>query len=54
MHDGTSISPVRVAYECYGELNDTKTNAILICHALTGDSHVAAHVEDDIPGWWDG
>ncbi|MEL6195524.1 MAG: homoserine O-acetyltransferase [Myxococcota bacterium] len=54
LHDGTSISPVRVAYECYGELNDTKTNAILICHALTGDSHVAAHVEDDIPGWWDG
>jgi len=45
--------PVTVAYETYGQLNAAKDNAVLICHALSGDSHVAAHNADDAPGWWD-
>ena len=45
--------PVTVAYETYGRLNAAKDNAVLICHALSGDSHVAAHDAEDAPGWWD-
>ncbi len=44
---------VTVAYETYGQLNARKDNAVLICHALSGDSHVTKHDEDDDPGWWD-
>lgn len=54
---GESLSPVTVAYETCGTLNPTKDNAILICHAFSGDSHVAGTYEDDPlgtpPGWWD-
>jgi homoserine O-acetyltransferase len=50
---GGRIQDVAVAYETYGVLNGAKDNAILICHALSGDSHVARHTLDDDPGWWD-
>jgi len=50
---GGELPGVTVAYETYGELNATKSNAVLICHALSGDSHVAAHDPSDTPGWWD-
>jgi homoserine O-acetyltransferase/O-succinyltransferase len=50
---GGQISEITVAYETYGRLNATRDNAILICHALSGDSHVARHNLEDDPGWWD-
>ncbi|MGN0930774.1 MAG: homoserine O-acetyltransferase [Thermoguttaceae bacterium] len=50
---GGVLPEVRVAYETYGELSPQKDNAVLIFHALSGDSHVAAHNAEDDPGWWD-
>jgi homoserine O-acetyltransferase len=50
---GGTLGDVTVAYETYGQLNDARDNAVWICHALSGDSHVAAHDEADDPGWWD-
>ena len=37
---GIDLSPFQIAYQTYGELNAEKSNAILVCHALTGDQHV--------------
>jgi homoserine O-acetyltransferase len=53
---GQEFGPITVAYQTYGELSPRKDNAVVICHALTGDSHVAGkrHPEDRKPGWWDG
>ena len=48
-----SFFPITIAYETYGSLNAAKDNAVLICHALSGDSHVAKHDDEDDPGWWD-
>jgi homoserine O-acetyltransferase len=47
LESGEKIGPVTLAYETYGALNKDKSNAVLICHALSGDSHVSG--ED---GWW--
>ncbi|ODP39541.1 homoserine O-acetyltransferase MetX [Sphingomonas turrisvirgatae] len=50
---GVLLSPVEIAYETYGELAADGGNAILICHALTGDHHVASpHPVTGKPGWW--
>ncbi|MBN2580249.1 MAG: homoserine O-acetyltransferase [Pirellulales bacterium] len=53
LEQGGRLPEVTVAYETYGTLSDRRDNAVLVCHALTGDSHVARHDEDDDPGWWD-
>ena len=52
---GSTLSPVVVAYETWGELNRSKSNAVLVAHALTGDSHAAgpAGPGHRFPGWWD-
>ena len=52
---GGSLREVRVAYETWGELNSTRRNAVLVLHALTGDSHVAGDTGPGhpSPGWWD-
>ncbi len=52
---GGTLSPVEVAYETWGELNHDRSNAVLVLHALTGDSHAAGPAGSGhrYPGWWD-
>lgn len=53
---GSAIGPIDVAYETWGTLNADRSNAVLILHALTGDSHAVGEAEDGhpTPGWWNG
>ena len=51
---GEIVAPMTLAYETWGTLAATRDNAVLICHALTGDSHARdlAHPDDPRAGWW--
>ncbi len=55
LDSGQTLNSYEIVYETYGELNADKSNAILICHALSGTHHAAGYhsMEDKRPGWWD-
>ena len=51
---GVELTPFQVAYKTYGTLNAERSNVVLICHALTGDQHVASiHPVTRKSGWWE-
>jgi homoserine O-acetyltransferase len=52
---GKTLQQYDLVYETYGELNEDRSNAVLICHALSGDHHAAGYHSDadKKPGWWD-
>ncbi len=52
---GRSLPSFDLIYETYGQLNPARSNAVLVCHALSGDHHAAGyhHADDAKPGWWD-
>jgi homoserine O-acetyltransferase len=53
LDSGARLDGLEIAYRTYGRLNAEKSNAVLICHALTGDQHVASdHPTSGKPGWW--
>jgi homoserine O-acetyltransferase len=54
---GQVLAPFTIVYETFGELNADKSNAILVCHALSASAHAAGKYggsDDERPGWWDG
>ena len=55
LESGRILEPYDIVYETYGELNEAKDNVVLVCHALSGDAHVAGkhHPDDKKLGWWD-
>lgn len=55
LESGRILEPYEIAYETYGNLNEDKSNAVLVCHALSGSHHAAGFYEGDKKaGWWDG
>ncbi|MHB0968212.1 MAG: homoserine O-acetyltransferase MetX [Thermoanaerobaculia bacterium] len=53
---GETIAPFTITYETFGTLNADRSNAVLVCHALSANAHAAGKytVDDEKPGWWDG
>jgi len=55
LESGRILEPYDITYETYGEINDDKSNVVVICHALTGSHHCAGVYEGETKaGWWDG
>ena len=53
LDSGHRLDHLQIAYQTYGTLDRNRANAILVCHALTGDQHVASiHPVTGKPGWW--
>jgi homoserine O-acetyltransferase len=53
LDSGATLAPLEIAYKTYGRLNADRSNAVLVCHALTGDQHAASvHPITGKPGWW--
>ena len=53
LDSGAALAPLTIAYQTYGVLDAARSNAVLVCHALTGDQHVAnVHPVTGKPGWW--
>lgn len=54
LDNGAQLAPFTIAYQTYGQLNAAKSNAVLVCHALTGDQFVSEkHPITGKPGWWE-
>jgi homoserine O-acetyltransferase len=55
LESGQKLGPITLEYETYGKLNEDRSNAIIVFHALSGDAHAAGYHsrKDDKPGWWD-
>ena len=53
LENGGRLDQVTVCYETWGTLDEKRSNAVFICHALSGDSHVVRHDDNDAPGWWE-
>lgn len=55
LNSGDTLDSYQLVVETYGKLNDDRSNAILVCHALSGNAHAAGYhqPEDSKPGWWD-
>ena len=54
LDSGARLEGVEIAFQTYGRLNAARSNAVLVCHAITGDQHVAStHPVTGKPGWWD-
>src|SRR5437016_10135966 len=54
---GQTVAPFTIQYETFGELNADKSNAILVCHALSASAHAAGKYtssDEERAGWWDG
>lgn len=54
LESGEKLPEVKIAYETWGHINSSRDNVILVCHALTGDSHAHKTGRNSLPGWWDG
>jgi len=55
LNSGVLLKEFELAYETYGKLNAKRDNAVLVCHALSGNHHLAGRYSssDKYPGWWD-
>ncbi|HCZ49005.1 MAG TPA: homoserine O-acetyltransferase, partial [Gammaproteobacteria bacterium] len=55
LDSGRELPGFELKYETYGTLNAARSNAVLVCHALSGDHHAAGwhSTQDKRPGWWD-